>query len=88
MDVLQGVTIALLVIAALAGTITGLQRKGWVRVAGLTGGTRGQPRRMEAVERLTLTPQTSLHLVRVDGRLMLVSCGPGGCSIRAIGEQS
>ena len=39
------------------------------------------PRRMQVVERLPLTPQHSLHLVRIDGRLLVVASGPGGCSL-------
>ena len=39
------------------------------------------PRRMHVVERLPLTPQHSLHLVRIDGRLLVVASGPGGCSL-------
>jgi flagellar biogenesis protein FliO len=39
------------------------------------------PRRMQVVERLPLTPQHSLHLVRIDGRLLVVASGPGGCSV-------
>ncbi len=87
MDVLQGVTMALLVFAALGGTLAVLQRRGWLRMSG-TGGTRGKPRRLEAVERLVLTSQTSLHLVRVDGKLLLISNSPAGCSMTVVGEES
>lgn len=80
MDVLQGVTVALLVLAALTGTILFLQRKGWARVSGPSG-ARGKTRRLETVERLVLTPQHALHLVRVEGRLMLVSSAPGSCNV-------
>lgn len=79
---------ALLVIAAMGGTLAVLQRRGWVRMGGLSGNSRGKPRRMETVERLVLTSQTSLHLVRVDGKLLLVSSSPGGTSMTVVGEQS
>ena len=79
---------ALLVIAALGGTLAVLQRRGWVRMSGLSGQSRGKPRRMEAVERLVLTSQTSLHLVRVDGTLLLISSSPGGTSMTVVGEES
>lgn len=39
--------------------------------------------RLEAIDRLTLTPQHSLHVVRFAGRLLLVSCQPGGTSVMA-----
>jgi flagellar biogenesis protein FliO len=38
-------------------------------------------RRMQVIERLPLTPQHSLHLIRIDHRLMVVASGPGGCSL-------
>lgn len=36
---------------------------------------------MQVLERLPLTPQHSLHLVRIDGRTLVVSSGPGGCTV-------
>lgn len=37
-------------------------------------------RSLQAVERLALTPQHMLHLVRVDGRELVVATHPQGCS--------
>jgi flagellar biogenesis protein FliO len=85
MDVLQGLTIALLVIAALGAVLAFVQRKGLARFG---GGGAASARRMEAVERLSLSPQHSLHLVRVNGRLLLVASAPGGCSVAYIEEHS
>lgn len=36
---------------------------------------------MHPVERLALTPQHVLHLVRVDGREVLIATHPQGCSL-------
>jgi len=88
MDVLQSLTVALLVVAGLGGTLVVLQKRGWARVSGFSALSRGRPRRMEAVERIALSPGISLHLVRVDGKMMLVSSGPGGCSMKVLGEES
>jgi flagellar biogenesis protein FliO len=38
-------------------------------------------RRIEVLERLTLAPQHTLHLVRLDRTSLLVSCSPGGCRL-------
>ncbi|MCX6622996.1 MAG: flagellar biosynthetic protein FliO [Acidobacteria bacterium] len=38
-------------------------------------------RAMEVVERLPLTPQHSLHLVRVSGKTLLIGVSPAGCSV-------
>ena len=36
---------------------------------------------MERAGRLVLTPQHSLHLVRIRGRELIVATHPGGCSV-------
>ena len=41
----------------------------------------GISRSMIAVERLALTPQHTLHLVRVHGREVLVATHPQGCAV-------
>lgn len=67
-------------LAVLGVTLWWLRRKGAAQFAfGLAQGQRAK--RMKAVERLSLTPQHSLHLVEVEGRTLLVAAGPGGCSI-------
>jgi flagellar biogenesis protein FliO len=38
-------------------------------------------RQLQSIERLPLTAQHSLHLIRVAGRVMLVAVSPGGCSV-------
>jgi flagellar biogenesis protein FliO len=55
-----------------------LKRKGAV-----TGRLRlNDPRReMEAVQRLALTPQHSLHLIRMKERTLLIAVHPGGLSV-------
>ena len=84
MDVLQGATIALLVIAGLGGVLATAQRRGWAQ---FRTGSAGPERRMELVERLPLSPQHSLCLVRVNGRLLLVSNGPGGSAMHFADEE-
>jgi flagellar biogenesis protein FliO len=46
----------------------------------------GSARALESVERLALTPQHALHLVRVRGREMVVATHPQGCTL--LGESS
>jgi flagellar biogenesis protein FliO len=41
----------------------------------------GNARSLEAVERLALTPQHALHLVRVQGREVVVATHPQGCTV-------
>ncbi len=69
-----------LVLGLLIGGLWLLRRKGFASVRlGLAPGARGG-RRMELLERMPLTPQHSLHLVRVEDRLILIGVSPGSCS--------
>ena len=66
-----------LVMCLLGTTLWWLRRRGYSPA--ITG--RRTSRRLEAMERLQLGPQHSLHLVRMGQTLAVVSCSPGGCSI-------
>jgi flagellar biosynthetic protein FliO len=57
-----------------------LRRKGLVRLGG-TGRAGKSPRRLEALERLPLSPQHALHLVRVADRLLLIGVHSSGCTL-------
>jgi flagellar biogenesis protein FliO len=69
----------LLVFGLLAGVLWWLRRLGIAVPAGRAAG--GERARLEAVARLALGPHHNLHLVRVDGRLVLVACSPSGCAL-------
>ena len=89
MDVLRQVFSVLLVFALLGTLVWALRRSG--RIGFLSGGflkngmakkrVQGNTRAMIAMERLKLTPQHTLHIVRVHGREVLVATHPQGCSI-------
>jgi len=84
MDLLQGVTVALLMLLAWVGAIVWLRRRGYAQFSfgGFSRGPGVKPaKRMQVMERVALTPQHSLHLVRVDDRVVLVASAPGGCSV-------
>jgi flagellar biogenesis protein FliO len=80
MDSMQQAAAVLLVLVLLGATLYGLRGKGLNlvftrRVAG------ANQRLLQSLERLPLTPQHSLHLVRVEDRTILVAVSPHGCSI-------
>ncbi len=80
MEELQQATIVIGVLAALAIALYVLRSKGVVQFATpVRGGANA--RRLQSIERLPLTAQHSLHLVRVAGRVMLIAVSPGGCSV-------
>lgn len=41
-------------------------------------------KRMEAIERMPLSAQHAMHLVRVGEKLLLVITGPGCCEVREV----
>ena len=69
----------LLALALLGGTLWWLRNKGMAQLSIKRAGGKG--RSIQVMERLALTPQHSLHLVRVEGRTLLIAASPGGCSI-------
>ena len=77
MEVLRQVLSVLLVFGLLALAIWKFRRGSaqslWPRFRG--------NRILETVERLALTPQHSLHVVRVHGREVVISTHPQGCSV-------
>ena len=43
-------------------------------------------RSLEAAERLALTPQHAIHLIRVQGREIVIATHPQGCTVIENGE--
>ena len=79
MEEIQQVLGVVMVLALLGGALWWLRRKGVAQFN--VRGPGGKTKSMEVVERLALTPQHSLFLVRVADRTMLIAASPGGCSI-------
>jgi flagellar biogenesis protein FliO len=68
--------LALAVPAVLAALLWWLQRRGLARLT-----SPGKARRMQLIERLPLTAQHSIHLVRVEDKVLIVASAPGGCTV-------
>ena len=80
MEAIQQTLVVVFVLALLGGSLWWLRAKGLASF-NVKGIGRSTGRRMQLVERLSLTPQHSLHLVNVGGRELLIAVSPGGCSI-------
>ena len=80
MDAMQPALAVVFVLGLLGGGLYCLRAKGLARFNG-KGFGRPAARQMHALERLALTPQHSLHLVSVGGRVMLIAVSPGGCAV-------
>jgi flagellar biogenesis protein FliO len=79
LDVTQQLLGVVTVFGLLGGLLWWMRSRGLAQFAG--GSRAGSGRRLELAERLVLGPQHSLHLVRFDGRTLLVATAPGQCAI-------
>lgn len=79
-SLIQQMLAVVMVMALLAGLLLGLRRRGMARFRLALSG-RKTPRRLQTLERLPLTPQHSLHVVRMSGRELLIGVSPAGCSV-------
>jgi flagellar biogenesis protein FliO len=68
------------VLILLGGALLFLRSRGMARFGMKAAGTADR-RQLQPIERLPLTSQHSLHLVRVYGRIVLIAVSPGGCSV-------
>ncbi len=80
METFQQLWAVVVVLGLLCGGLWLLKRKGWARTALRRGADDGLPR-LEIVDRLSLTPQHSLHLIRMADRTLLIGLSPNGCNL-------
>ena len=78
MDVIQQMAAVGLVILLLGVSLWVLRRRG---IASVSLAGRPAKRRLQCLERMPLGPQHTLHLVRLDGRELLVAASPAGCAL-------
>ncbi len=70
----------LVVFALLGGLLWLLKKRGWASLP-LVRRRGPNTRRMEVLERVPLTPQHAIHLVRVSGKVVLIGTAPSSCTI-------
>jgi flagellar biogenesis protein FliO len=78
MEFTRQITFVLFVLGLLAGAVALLRRP--LQLPRWTA-LRRRPRRVEVLERASLSPQASLALVRVDGREILIAIAGASCSV-------
>jgi flagellar biosynthetic protein FliO len=82
MEMFQQLFAVAFVLGGLVASVWLLKRKGWARISrGSRGSRGGGGPRLEVIDRLVLTPQHSLHLVRLQDRTLLVGLSPSGCNL-------
>lgn len=86
MEVLQQLVAVALVLGALCTLVWALKRKGWIQ--GRISSSRDAHAQLEIIGRLSLTPQHSVHLIRLADRVLLVGLSPSGCNVLESGPAS
>ncbi len=79
MDLARELGAVLLVLGVLGATLWALRRAGAVRWR--VPGRARERGRIEAVERIALSPGHALHLVRFGSRGLLIASHAGGCTL-------
>jgi flagellar biosynthetic protein FliO len=79
-EILEQITMVFFVLALLGGMLWAFRSKGlatfrFARKSSSPG------RQLEVVERLPLTPNHSVHLIRMGNRTLLIGVAPGGCTL-------
>jgi len=85
MDPVRQILAVLLVLGLLGGALFWLRSKGAARIS-VKGFGRAGNRQMQTIEQLRLTPQHSLHMVKIGDQVLLVALSPGGCSLLSGGQ--
>jgi flagellar biogenesis protein FliO len=78
METVQPIIAVLFVLALLGLALWWLRGRSFAR---FNISARGSGKRLEHMERLAFTPTHSLHLVRVEDRVLLVAVAPGSCTL-------
>ena len=86
MEILQQAFPICAVLGLLGASLWFLKRKGIVHLRALPGFPR-KARRLEVIERLQLTPQHAICLVRMNKRTILIATAPAGCHLLANEEE-
>ena len=77
MALTQQIIMVLVVFGLLGGLMWLLKRRGSLAFSPRRSGAR----RLEVLERVPLTPQHSLHLVRIAGKVVLIGTAPSACTL-------
>jgi flagellar biogenesis protein FliO len=80
MELTEQIAMVLVVFALLGGLLFLAKKRGMTSVP-LLGRRNSGVRRMEVLERVPLTPQHAIHLVRVSGKVVLIGTAPSSCTI-------
>lgn len=79
MEMFQQLAAVAGVLGALCLVIWVLRRRGFANIT--VRRPRQGERRLEVIDRLALTPHHSVHLIRMQDRVLLIGLSPSGCNL-------
>ena len=79
-QLVQQIVAILLVLGLLVGTLTLLRKRGLAQFSARLRLGASRPKEIRVIERISLSPQHSLHLVNVRDDVFLIGVSPSGCS--------
>lgn len=80
MELTEQIAMVLAVFALLGGSLWWFRKRG-VATFAFPSGRNVKTRRVEVLERISLTPQHALHVVRVAGKTVLIGTAPSTCTL-------
>jgi flagellar biogenesis protein FliO len=80
MEIVQQIGTVIAVLGGLIGLLLWLRNKGVAKLS-FTRPSNRSGARLESLDRITLTAQHSLHLVRVGDRALLIGLSPTQCNV-------
>jgi len=81
MESMQQAIAVLFVLGLLGGALCWLRSRGVAQFGLKLPMTGGRQKSMRVIERLSLTPQHTVHLVEMSGRTVLIATSPAGCTL-------
>jgi flagellar biosynthetic protein FliO len=87
MEMFQQLFAIFVVLGVLCGGVWLLKRKGFAYSRARRPNGAGHPR-LEVLDRLALSPNHSLHLVRMADRTLLIGLSPNGCNLLESGQNT
>lgn len=77
---LQQLLAICLVLGLLMGMLYLLRRRGLAKFSGKLARVGGRSKQLQVLEKISLSPQHSLHLVNVRDSVFLIGVSPAGCN--------
>lgn len=90
MEIFQQIAAIAFVFSLLGGALWWLRGRNMVALSAAFGPARASASRLQVIDRVRLTPQHSVHILRAGDRELTIAVHPAGCTLldtRTAGEE-